>query len=87
MKAVYIIGTDTDVGKTFICAGLCWTLKEKGYNVGYFKPILSGAKRRGKILVLQDTEFVVNFAKIKGDIYRLTPFVFEKPTSPLSIYL
>lgn len=66
MKAVYIIGTDTDVGKTLICAGLCWALKEKGYNIGYFKPVLSGAKRRGKMLIPQDTEFVVNFAKIKG---------------------
>ncbi|ABP65951.1 dethiobiotin synthase [Caldicellulosiruptor saccharolyticus DSM 8903] len=82
MKAVYIIGTDTDVGKTLICAGLCWALKEKGYNIGYFKPVLSGAKRRGKMLIPQDTEFVVNFAKIKGDIYRLTPFIFEKPASP-----
>ncbi|ADQ05649.1 dethiobiotin synthase [Caldicellulosiruptor owensensis OL] len=82
MKAVYVIGTDTNVGKTFVCAGLCWALKEKGYNIGYFKPVLSGATRREKLLVPQDTKFVVDFARIRGNIYRLTPFIFEKPASP-----
>ncbi|WPX08633.1 dethiobiotin synthase [Anaerocellum danielii] len=82
MSAVYIIGTDTDVGKTFVCAGLCWALREKGYNVGYFKPVLTGAIRSGSMLIPQDTEFVVKFAKINEDVYKLTPFICEKPASP-----
>lgn len=82
MKGIYVIGTDTDVGKTFICAGLCWALRKKGLNTIYFKPVLSGAKKEGNILIPQDTEFVVNFARIKDDIYRLTPVILEKPASP-----
>ena len=43
-KSIFITGTDTDIGKTFVSAGLCLAFKNKGLNVGYFKPFQSGAK-------------------------------------------
>ena len=36
---VLITGTDTGIGKTFITYNLAKALKEKGYNVGCYKPI------------------------------------------------
>lgn len=41
-KGIFVIGTDTDVGKTFVTAGLTYKLKESGYNVIPFKPVQSG---------------------------------------------
>lgn len=42
-KAVFISGTDTDVGKTVVSALLCRFLRERGLTVGYYKPVQSGA--------------------------------------------
>jgi dethiobiotin synthetase len=41
-KGLFIAGTDTGVGKTFIAAGLASALRAKGVNVGVFKPFESG---------------------------------------------
>lgn len=41
-KGLFIAGTDTGVGKTFIAAGLAAALRAKGVNVGVFKPFESG---------------------------------------------
>ena len=43
-KTIFITGTDTDIGKTFVSVGLCLALENKGLKVGYFKPLQSGAK-------------------------------------------
>ena len=40
---VFIIGTDTEVGKTFQACRLARTLVERGVNVGVYKPVASGA--------------------------------------------
>lgn len=40
---VFIIGTDTEVGKTFQACRLARTLADRGVNVGAYKPVASGA--------------------------------------------
>lgn len=45
MKGLFVTGTDTGVGKTIITCGLAAVLKEKGMDVGVFKPFLSGISR------------------------------------------
>lgn len=42
-KGVFIIGTDTDAGKTFVTAHLGGLWSESGYRVGMVKPVASGA--------------------------------------------
>ena len=41
-KGIFIAGTDTGVGKTFVGGGLAAALKSRGVNVGVFKPFESG---------------------------------------------
>jgi dethiobiotin synthetase len=41
-KGLFIAGTDTGVGKTFVAAGLAAALRAKDSNVGVFKPFESG---------------------------------------------
>jgi dethiobiotin synthetase len=41
-KGLFIAGTDTAVGKTYVAAGLAAALRAKGMNVGVFKPFESG---------------------------------------------
>jgi dethiobiotin synthetase len=40
----FITGTDTGIGKTIITAGICRSLRAKGYNVGVMKPVSSGGR-------------------------------------------
>ncbi len=44
LKGVLVSGTGTGIGKTFIAYNLVYTLKEKGYKVGYYKPIETGVE-------------------------------------------
>src|SRR6187200_2670855 len=41
-KGIFIIGIDTEIGKTTISAGLGNLLFQKGINVGVMKPFASG---------------------------------------------
>ncbi|WP_206832348.1 dethiobiotin synthase [Alicyclobacillus fructus] len=42
MKGLFITGTDTGVGKTWVTGALARALRRKGYDVGVCKPIQSG---------------------------------------------
>ena len=42
IKGVFVTGTDTDVGKTVIAAGLTAALRRRGLQAVYFKPMQSG---------------------------------------------
>jgi BioD-like phosphotransacetylase family protein len=42
LQGIYIIGTDTEVGKTVVAAGLMYLLLKKSYQAAYFKPVASG---------------------------------------------
>ena len=54
-KGIFIVGTDTDVGKTVVTAGILHVLRSNGYNATYFKAALSGALEVGNELVPGDT--------------------------------
>lgn len=41
-KGIFVAGTDTGVGKTFVAGGLAAALRARGVNVGVFKPFESG---------------------------------------------
>ena len=41
-KGIFIAGTDTGVGKTYVAGGLAAALRKKGIDVGVFKAFESG---------------------------------------------
>jgi dethiobiotin synthetase len=50
MKAVFITGTDTGVGKTFVAAGLAAALRRREVDVGVMKPVATGRSDDDRIL-------------------------------------
>lgn len=42
-KGLFITGTGTDIGKTYVTALLIKTLRQHGYDIGYYKAAISGA--------------------------------------------
>lgn len=82
MKAgIFITGTDTDVGKTVISAGLALVLRDRGMKVGVMKPVATGCFGGEERLVSQDAVFLMEAAQ--NEYPPLTsPARFRNPLSP-----
>lgn len=82
-NSIFITGTGTDVGKTYVSALLVKKLKEIGLNVAYYKAAMSGNSRDkyGK-LIPGDALFVKETSKIEQSIESMSPYIYERPLSP-----
>ena len=81
-RGIFVTGTGTDVGKTFVTALMVKTLRGCGLNAGYYKAALSGAKRTEDTLVPGDAKYVCDTAKMKNSPASLVSFIYETPVSP-----
>ncbi|MEW6095766.1 MAG: dethiobiotin synthase [bacterium] len=82
-KGLFITGTDTEVGKTVIAAGLAGFFKQKGIKVGVMKPIQTGAIKRNGRLISLDIELMIKASGIIENINLLNPYCLEPPLAPL----
>ncbi len=82
MKGVFITGTDTGVGKTFVAAGIASALKKRGINVGVMKPIHTGCKTRRGILIPEDSVKLAKSANVDDPLGLITPYIFKEPVAP-----
>jgi len=81
-KGVFIVGTDTDVGKTVVTASIMHLLRSNGYNATYFKAALSGAFEVGNELVPGDTKLVCDVSNLEETYENITPYVYRAEVSP-----
>lgn len=58
MLNVFITGTDSNVGKTFITAGLAATMQSLGYSTCVYKPIQTGAVEKSGFAQAPDLVYV-----------------------------
>lgn len=81
-RGIFVAGTGTDVGKTYVSALLVKSLREQGVNAGYFKPALSGAVREGGKLIPGDAKEVCQCAGLPGDPSEYVAYCYEPAVSP-----
>ncbi|MBI5605924.1 MAG: dethiobiotin synthase [Deltaproteobacteria bacterium] len=81
---LFITGTDTGVGKTVVAAGLIKAFKRQGMEVGYFKPVASGAVRTPRGLIAPDVDFVRKTTGIDDPLDRINPVCLVPPLAPLT---
>lgn len=81
-KGIYITGTDTDIGKTAVSAGLMYLLRNNGYNAVYFKAALSGAIEENGKLIPGDTRFACELSGLKEEYNNITPYIYKTAVSP-----
>lgn len=62
-KSLFITGTDTDVGKSVMTLALALALEKRGYTVGVYKPLQSGAYYENGKLTAPDLALMQNFSK------------------------
>jgi dethiobiotin synthetase len=81
-KGIFITGTDTGVGKTFVAAGLIKAFRESGFNVCPMKPVETGCRmKRGKC-VPGDTLKLVKASGVHEASDVINPYRFKQPLAP-----
>ena len=79
---LFITGTDTDVGKTYVGAMIARTLAAAGWRVGVYKPVASGCVETPDGLVSGDALALWQAAGCPGELARVCPQRFRAPLAP-----
>lgn len=82
-KNLFVTGTGTDIGKTYVAALMVKKLRETGVSSGYYKAAMSGNDRdeQGN-LIPGDALFVKRTAGISQPLAEMCPYVYEHAYSP-----
>ena len=83
MQGVFITGTNTEVGKTFVGVGIARALTQRDIKVIPRKPIESGCTKQGDALIPQDALALMEAANYQGSLFEVCPYRFEPPISPV----
>lgn len=82
MKGLFVTGTDTEIGKTVVSAGLIRALVAQGRRVAGMKPVASGSERTPEGLRNGDALHLINAANVEADYATVNPYCFEPPIAP-----
>ncbi|KHL72457.1 dethiobiotin synthetase, partial [Pseudomonas putida] len=75
-QAYFIAGTDTDVGKTTIAAGLLHAARLQGLSTLGAKPVASGCTVTTKGLRNADAQALIDESTLKLPYEAINPFAF-----------
>lgn len=82
-KGLFVIGTGTDVGKTYVTGLLVKALHEGGANAAYYKAAMSGNTRLPDgTLHPGDAAHVKAISGIGQPLDSMCPYVYERAVSP-----
>jgi dethiobiotin synthetase len=81
LESLFITGTDTDVGKTYVTAGLAVTLRKMDIDVGIMKPYAAGTPQK-KGFKSEDVEILSQAAKVSDPENLMNPQFFKIAASP-----
>lgn len=83
MSAIFITGTGTDIGKTYVAAGLVRCLRRRGRKVGALKPVVTGFDPRA-IDACDPAVLLAALGREPSElaIAEIAPWRFALPLSP-----
>jgi dethiobiotin synthetase len=80
---LFITGTGTDVGKTYVAALIARALCDAGKRVGVYKPVASGCEDRGgRLSCSPDAVALWEAARRPGTLEQVCPQMFAAPLAP-----
>ena len=85
MSHLFVAGTDTDVGKTVVAAGLAAALRGRGADVGVMKPFAAGDPQ-GEGVRSRDAEILRDAAGVSDPEELINPQFFGMPASPYTAW-
>lgn len=82
-KNLFITGTGTDIGKTYVAGLIVKKLADSGLSAAYYKAAMSGNERREDgSLIPGDALSVKNRSGISQSLESMCPYVYENAISP-----
>ena len=85
LKSFFVTGTDTDVGKTYITAGLAVTFRKMGLDVGVMKPFAAGTAQK-KGFKSEDIKILSKSAQVNDPENLINPQFFKISASPYTAW-
>lgn len=85
LRGYFITGTDTDVGKTVITAGLLRMLRGRGLDAATMKPVQTGAESVNGRMVAPDLAVhhrAAEWTPPDDDVALMAPYLYEPACSP-----
>src|SRR5690348_1409811 len=79
---LFITGTDTDVGKTYIATGLLNAFNQHKFSTLGIKPLETGGNSNSLPLQNEDALQLHAASSIKLHYHQINPFVFAPPIAP-----
>jgi len=83
IKGIFITGTDTGVGKTFVAAGIARALRARGIGVGVMKPAETGCRSRHGKLIPADAMALLRGSEATDPLDVVNPYRFRAPLAPM----
>lgn len=82
-QSYFVIGTDTNVGKTYVASALVRHFAAKGYSTIGMKPIASGCMRNGNGgLLNDDVSALATASNVPASLDLINPYRFEPAIAP-----
>lgn len=81
-KGIFITGTDTGVGKTFVAAGIIKAIRGKGINICPMKPVETGCKIKNGKLAPADAIKLLRASGMEESLDIVNPYRFRQPLAP-----
>ena len=78
MRGIFVTGTGTDIGKTYVSTLICKHLVNLNYDIAYYKAAISGALSTEE----SDAGCVKKFAGLKQKSESLLSYLYKDPLSP-----
>ena len=80
-RGLFITGTNTDVGKTYVTASIARAAVEQGVRVGAYKPVCTGYAA-GEVSVASDVSQLAQAIGRPDLLERVGPQTFQAPLAP-----
>lgn len=78
----FITGTDTNIGKTYVCCGILRALNKAGFSTVALKPLSSGCQQTPRGLESEDALALQSAASIFLPLSTINPFAFLPAVAP-----
>ena len=85
LQSLFITGTDTDVGKTYVTAGLAASFYEMGVDIGVMKPFAAGTAQKNGFKS-EDVKILSDAAHVSDPENLINPQFFPIPASPYTAW-
>lgn len=77
IKGIFIVGIDIDIGKIIVILGFMYVMRSNGYNVIYFKVVLSGVIEVGNDFIFGDIKIVSEVGDLYEDYENIMLYVYR----------